>query len=174
MQSSIEKCSVRRIFATLSNNSKRQVETPKTHWLNFSFFFSKRSLSLSLSFAYYTCKKRSRIKPTTEHHRHHHNILPIERGSERERTCMWYVFLLNLLLMMTTTIEYSKVLQTYPRMRERVSLKWMCAHANHCEKSQQENNKNKRRICEMNEMRQKNEHAREREFLYFKCNVNGN
>lgn len=71
------------------------METPNTHWLNFTFFFSKRSLSLflSLSTLPHLQKKRSRIKPTTAHHRHHHNILPIERG-RRERKNLYVICIL--------------------------------------------------------------------------------
>lgn len=129
-------------------------------------------LALTLSLSLYTCKKKKssdHADNNTHHRRHHHNILPIEKKRERERERMNLYVMWVLIKFASDDDRLStvvKLLETW-----RVSLKWMCAHANHCEKSQQR--KQQQECCERkkknewDEMRQKNERVRERQFSFY-------
>lgn len=143
------------------------METPNTHWLNFTFFFSKRSLSLflSLSTLPHLQKKRSRIKPTTAHHRHHHNILPIERG-RRERKNL-YVICILVKICFWWWRRRSSIVKCFRHIREweSESVSNECARTRIIVKNRSSNTTKTKKKIEMNEMRQKNEHAKERIFL---------
>lgn len=143
-----------------------------TDWI--LHFSSPSALFLSLSTLPHLQKKRSRIKPTTAHHRHHHNILPIERG-RRERKNL-YVICILVKICFWWWRRRSSIVKCFRHIGEweSESVSNECARTRIIVKNRSSNTtKTKKNFLKW--MRwDRRMSMRKRGFFYFKCNVNDN